>query len=162
MTTDETISALLKRVQQLEDAQAIRELKASYGMGSDRAAAAEMTAKFAPDGILEIERYGIARGKDEILQFYSGARFSWMCHYMVPMSVEVAPDGRTASGQWRLWELASSFASTDSPAQAVWIAGLYHDDFVKIDGVWKFSHVRLRLDLISPYEQGWLRQRFLS
>jgi hypothetical protein len=36
----------------------------------------------------------------------------------------------------------------------------YSDTFVKVDGQWKYKHLRAKLHQISNLDQGWVRQQF--
>jgi hypothetical protein len=45
--------------------------------------------------------------------------------------------------------------------EPVLIGGTYHNDAVKLpNGEWKFSHVRLRMEIMSPFYQGWVKKPF--
>lgn len=45
--------------------------------------------------------------------------------------------------------------------EAVWIGGTYDAEFVKQDdGEWKFKYVKLNMEIMSPYSQGWAKMPF--
>jgi hypothetical protein len=45
--------------------------------------------------------------------------------------------------------------------QAVWLAAVYHDDYVRHDGRWMFKHLRVKSHFLTPYEEGWARKPFV-
>jgi hypothetical protein len=45
--------------------------------------------------------------------------------------------------------------------EAVWIGGSYDGEFVKLDdGQWKFKYVKLNMEIMSPYSEGWAKKPF--
>ena len=42
--------------------------------------------------------------------------------------------------------------------QARWIALQYKDEYVKLNGQWKYKHLRINLRLLAPYDEGWGKQ----
>lgn len=153
---------LAARIQRLEDIEAIKQLKARWGETIDaNLGAAKIVAMFADDAVIDIERYGRHEGRVAIEKFFSQTRFTWMFHCFIPKVIEIAEDGRTARGRWRLWELGTKPRPVPNlPGEPVWIGGNYDDDFVKIDHEWKFKTIRLKLEFISPYDQGWVKKPF--
>lgn len=153
---------LAARIQRLEDIEAIRHLKARWGETIDaNLGSAKIVAMFAEDAVIDIERYGRHRGHAALEAFFSETRFTWMFHCLIPKVIEIAENGRTARGRWRLWELGTKPRSAPGdPGEPVWIGGDYDDDFVKIGGEWKFKTIRLKLAFLSPYDQGWVKKPF--
>jgi hypothetical protein len=37
----------------------------------------------------------------------------------------------------------------------LWLAARYEDDYVKINGKWKFKHLRAFGPMAAPYGEGW-------
>ena len=153
---------LAARIQRLEDLEAIKQLKARWGETIDAGlGAAKIVAFFADDGAIEIERYGRHQGRDALLKFFGETRFSFMFHCFIPKVVEIADDGLTARGRFRLWELGTKPGARPGDAGTpVWIGGDYDDDFVKLGGEWKFKTVRLKLHFITPFDEGWVKKPF--
>jgi hypothetical protein len=70
-------------------------------------------------------------------------------------------DTKRGKANGRLWELGTKPKSArDEAGEPVWIGGDYDDDFVKIDGEWKFQTVRLKLAFITPFDQSWVKKPF--
>lgn len=153
---------LAARIQRLEDIEAIKQLKARWGETIDAGlGVAKIIAMFAEDASIDIERYGQHQGRAALTAFFSETRFTWMFHCFIPKVVEIADDGLSARGRWRLWELGTKpGAAPDGTGSPVWIGGDYDNDFVKIAGEWKFKTIRLKLAFITPYDQGWVKKPF--
>jgi len=39
--------------------------------------------------------------------------------------------------------------------KAVWLAACYDDQFVQVEGQWKFRKVKIRSRFFTSYEKGW-------
>jgi hypothetical protein len=152
-------SDLTQRVQELEDLEAIRRLKAQYchfadrgfdGAGHDDGAVA---ALFTDDGIWE--------GSAETAAGYVAIKAT--CERFLPFGLHLAInphiriDGDRASGSW--WGL---IPTTDRTGQAIWTAGFYEDEFVRTTEGWRFKHLRFRAAFKTRYEAGWANERFLT
>ena len=151
---------LLQRLDVLESEAAIRRLMASYldardlGTGSGT----HVARLFSADGIWEgvgllAEVLGSHYGRDAIARRFS-APLPFSVHFLTNESITI--DGDTAMGTWRYLQ------STVYQGQAVWIAGRYHNDFVQVNGEWKFRHVRIDAMFVTPYEDGWVKTPFLG
>ena len=44
--------------------------------------------------------------------------------------------------------------------QAVWRAGIDHETYARVDGVWMFRHKRSEPLMSVPFETGWASTRF--
>ena len=166
MTEENQLQELRRRVARLEEIEAICALKTRYGRYCDPTHDLDgMMALFTEDAIFDIgEEYGTYNGRDEIRAFLKGADdiMLWAIHYMIGPQIELAEDGQSAHGTWYLWHLGT-MPSPDGDGKApVWIAGIYHDDLVKIDGQWRFSKVALRMQIMSPYADGWVKTPWIG
>jgi hypothetical protein len=119
-----------------------------------------MVPLFTEDGVFDVgSGYGTYVGHKTIRKFLEGAPdiIKWSLHYMISPHIEIAEDGRTAKAFCYLWELAS-MQNRKGELEPVLIGGTYHNDAVKLSsGEWKFSHVRLRMEIMSPFYQGWVK-----
>jgi len=66
-------------------------------------------------------------------------------------------DGDRATGQWYLVQPATREPGT----QAVWLAAVYHDEYVRVSGKWLFKYLLLSSNFLTPYEHGWAEKRFV-
>jgi hypothetical protein len=42
--------------------------------------------------------------------------------------------------------------------EAKWTAVRYDDDYVKVNGEWKFKHLRANIRMHAPHETGWAKK----
>jgi SnoaL-like domain len=138
---------LVRQVADLTDLEAIRALKIRYARFCDDG--------YDPDGIasLFVEHgvwdggalFGRCEGTDAIRRHFQGApaRIPWALHFT--LAPELALDGppglsRRAEGTWYLWQPCVR-RSADGSEREAWLAGGYHDRYLKDNGVWRFEQV---------------------
>jgi uncharacterized protein (TIGR02246 family) len=160
---DSAIDELKQRIAILEDREEIRDLIERYAEAADRQnEPAMMNELFTEDAIWEAAGFGRFEGRAAItagLAEIATNRLIWTMHYMISPRIRVTDDRATAQASWRVWELATVPGGLSAPAEAVWGGGTYHVDLARISGSWRFRHVRLQLELISRYADGWARTR---
>lgn len=153
--------ALEKRIQCLEDIQAIKDLKARYAAACDDFYnPEEMGEIFANDAVWDGgEDFGRYEGRDAIKQFFAEVSkdIEFAVHYFVQPIIKVADDGITAEAKWYLWQ-----ACTLKGNKAVWLAGLEFDKYRKQDGRWWKTEMRLELFFLTPYEEGWHKVKIVK
>lgn len=151
------------RVARLEDVEAIRNLKHQYAQYCDRGYDADGFASlFVEDAVWESNAFGVYNGRDEIHGFIRGLQTEilWALHYMVNPVIEVSDDGSAAWGTWILLEPATMSNRDANEPDAVVITANYEDEFVKVDGEWKFKRVKAHFHQVSNLEKGWVKQPF--
>ena len=140
----------------LEDSKAIKRLQRAYGYYVDQKRADQIQALFADDATVELGGLGVFVGKDRIGEFYrwimggdleEGELYS---HMILQGVVNVAPDGATGKGRWRALIMLGEHGES-----ATWGEGPYENEYVKEDGVWKFSKVHWYQTVAAPYDPGW-------
>ncbi len=144
------------RIQRLEDIEAIRRLKYDYCLACDDGyAPARIAALFVEDGIWDGGAIGMNIGREAIAKFFSEASdlIPFALHYVTNPIIDV--DGDSATGKWLLWEPVI-YKSTG----ANWMAAAYHDTYRRIGEQWFFEHVRVKLEMLSPYDKGFAEARF--
>ena len=151
------------RISRLEDIEAIKQLIARYAEASDKQNDPDlMVPLFTKDGALDIgSDYGRYQGHEVLRAFFLTAPkiISWSLHYNIPSIIEVSDDGKSATASWYLWELANMPDPVKDEEVPVWIGGTYTSDLVKEeDGEWRWTEVRLKMELMSPYEHGWVKK----
>jgi ketosteroid isomerase-like protein len=98
------IERLERRLQVLEDAEAIRNLKARYAALCDQQYDADRIAMlFTEDALWESPGLGRFEGREAIRNFFRGASaiFSFAIHYSLNGQIEI--DGDTARARWYLF-----------------------------------------------------------
>jgi 3-phenylpropionate/cinnamic acid dioxygenase small subunit len=151
--SDPRVAVLEKRVQQLQDEQAIREVVIRYGECLDARDYAGYSALFAKEGVWT-GGFGSATGPAAIQQmleknlgkpepgFINKSNF----HLMTTVVVHV--DGDTAKVRSRYMFFSASPENKPVPA----LAGRYVDEFVREDGEWKIK--KRTTNGVIPYRDG--------
>jgi len=154
------IDALSSEVAQLEAARAIRNLQRAFGFYMDRGLWSEAADLFAEDGTVEIGMDGVYVGKARIRDYLrrlgggqDGLRYGQLNEWVTlqPL-ITVAADGRSARARWRDLGMLGDFGH-----MAYWRDGIYENDYVLEDGVWKIRALHLFVNFVAPYEGGWAR-----
>jgi SnoaL-like protein len=143
---------LEKRITVLEDIEAIKQLKARYcAVCDDDHNPDKITTLFAEDGIWEGGDFGKAAGHAAIRKLFEGFQkmIGFSQHNVMNPIIEV--DGNRARGVWYL--LGPFTFRKDNGAR--WIACKYEDDYVKVNGEWKYQHLRAIIRVQAEYEKGW-------
>jgi hypothetical protein len=164
-----TLEALEKRIQALEDQEAIKRLKAKYAqlcdarydartlaMKSDvevKSIAREIANLFTEDAVWDGgEKLGIARGKEEIYERFVNSAFRFAVHYFVMPDIRV--EGNKAKARWYLFQ-----AATNKENLAVWMSGVEDDEYAKIHDQWLQTSMKVTIYFLTPYDQGWTKRR---
>ena len=153
------LAALEREIVLLEDTKAIKRLQRAYGYYVDKKLSREIGTLFADDPATtaELGGSGVYVGKARIAEYYDriiggegltpGELFN---HMILQGVVHVAEDGRTAKGRWRALIQIGQHGES-----AVWAEGPYENEYVKENGVWKFSKVHWYQTFSAPYSPGW-------
>jgi SnoaL-like domain len=163
----EEVARLREKVERHDDVLAVRALQFKYGYYMDMTLFGEIVELFA-EGCEIRFMGGLYRGRAGARRLYGGASglngptdgmlFS---HVIAQDIVDVAPDGRTAKGRFRTFmqggvHESKTNAPPSIPAQ-FWEGGIYENEYVKEDGVWKFKVFDYRVVFQARYEDGWAR-----
>lgn len=153
------------RLNQLDAERAIAQTMYHYIEACDHIKDAErVSSYFTEDGIWEgggnFAEFGETVGRDAIREMFVGnpVMLPFTMHYLTNPIIGVAMDGQSGWGKWQTLEAATL---RDSSAQ-VWIAARYDNDFRKVGDNWLISHLRFTDVFVAPYEEGWLRSRYVS
>ena len=155
-----SLESIERRVQILEDVEAIKELKARYCAHCDNDYDPEgIAGLFIDGGVWDGGRRGRYEGKDEIKGFFVEAAriFSFALHYVLNPIITV--NGDEAQATWYLF-MAATLRDGN---RAVWNAGRYEDDYVRVDGEWKFKQLLVAASYFTtPFETGWAKEQFAA
>jgi len=123
------LERLERRLQALEDAEAIRNLKARYAALCDAQYDADGIAMlFTEDALWESPGLGRFEGREAIRGFFRGASgiFSFAIHYSLNGQIEV--EGDTAQARWYLFMPCTVAAGN----HAIWRAGIDHETYARV------------------------------
>jgi uncharacterized protein (TIGR02246 family) len=150
------IERLERRLQALEDAEAIRNLKARYAALCDQQYDADgIAALFTEDALWESPGLGRFEGREAIRNFFRGASqiFSFAIHYSLNGHIEV--EGDTARARWYLFMPCTVAAGN----RAMWRASIDHETYARVGGTWMFCRKRSEPLMNVPFESGWAAAR---
>ena len=149
--TDKQIAA---RLQRLEDIESIKQLKAKYcSFCDDNYNPQGIASLFTPDGVWDGGDLGRAEGYDAIVKFFERApsAFSFAIHHVMNPVIEV--DGDAATGRWYLLQPLTRRRRDGD--HAMWLAGRYEDEYVRMGREWKFKRLKFITHFLASYEKGW-------
>jgi hypothetical protein len=129
----------------------------AYGYYIDQFAWANTAALFASDGWKELSYIGTFVGRDQILQSLitrygeGGPNDAFQAiHQKTQPYVTVLEDGEHAHVRTRLLQFNSSSTGPGS-----WIGGIYENQVVKDEGVWRIHGMDLDYTWLADYATGW-------
>jgi len=145
---------LAQRIQQLEDIEAIRKLKALYCAACDDDHNPEkLGALFAEDAVWEASSMGRAEGRRAIQKMLGDLGRSGVirnsAHNVFNPIIEV--DGDTATGHWRLLMLYTGIYP-DGSLHHSRIIGWYREHYARIDGRWQYTSLYCEVEEAAPYQ----------
>jgi hypothetical protein len=178
MATTTDLSILARQVEQLanevgllNDVQAIRKLQHAYGYYLDKCLYDEVVDLFAPQGEVRFMG-GVFKGKPGVRRLYcerfrrnftgghNGPVYGFLLdHLQLQDIVDVASDRATARGRFRCFMQAGSHETKQDapprmPAQW-WEGGIYENQYVREDGIWKILVLNYTAVYHGLYESGW-------
>ena len=158
------ITELQARLAATEARESIRDLIVNYARGCDRGNDPKLIGPlFTDDGVWECEGFGRYEGRANVaagLKGIAGEKIWWSLHYMISPQIILNSDAQSAQVFWYLWESATApNAASDNP-EPHWIGGTYDTEVVCEGDKWLFRSMRLTLDMVRPYQYGWVERRF--
>jgi ketosteroid isomerase-like protein len=149
------IEELEARIQNLEDIEAIRRLKGKFAYFADTQNLSGFMSLVADDAVWEFGPWGRYEGKEAIEGFSRDVTletYSLMLHHFYNVYIEVKGD--TATGMWYFLVPASN----RKKEKAEWLAGVYDEQYIKVNGEWKFKRVATEFKIVAAYDEGWFKK----
>ena len=153
---EKSADALEQRLGRLEDFAQLENLQMRYGYYLATLEWDRLAHLFASDGAIEIALRGVYVGRDSVrrsLNLYGepGVHEGNLHNHMQFQPViDVAPDGKTAKLRARAFSMMGNYGKF-----GMWMGGIYENQFVKQDGVWKFKHDQVFNTYFAQYDVGW-------
>jgi hypothetical protein len=151
-----SLEQLATRLARVEDARAIEYLHNAYSYYLDRWRWDDVADLFADDGTIELAQRGVYVGKARVRQslelfgpagLHQGELFD---HLQYQPVVHVSADGLTAKARVREFSMEGKYGG-----DATIGGGIYENEYVKQNGVWKIQSLHLYTTFIADLEKGW-------
>jgi len=153
------------RLDHVEARRAIAQTMYHYIDACDRTKDAErISGLFTDDAVWEgrgnFAEFGETSGRAAIREMFTEnpKMLPFTAHYLTNPVIGVSMDLRSGWGKWHTLEAAT----LRNRSAQVWIAALYDNDFEKVGHEWLIRHLRFTDIFVVPYEEGWLRTRYVS
>lgn len=150
---EQQINAVGTRITRLQDLTDVEILQDTYGYFVDKAQWHQLADLWTQDGTLEIGGKGVFLGKDRVLEYmhtglgplgpHDGLLIDHQQFQCLPT---IHADGVTAEQRCIAFVMSSGG----------WGHNYYENDYVKENGVWKFSKLHGPFNMYSNYKEGWI------
>jgi hypothetical protein len=151
------LASLDKRMGLLEDVTQLERMNSIYGYYLAHLQWDDLTGIFSPTGTIEIAMRGVYAGSASVrrnLNLYGQATDSQFGlqhnHMQFQPVIDVAPDGQSAKMRSRALSIMGQWERYSQ-----WMGGVYENDYVKENGVWKIKHDQVFNTYFVPYTVGW-------
>ena len=129
---------------QVADELEIRGLVARYAIAVSTRDEAAWSETWAEDGVWELFGSPLA-GRDTIVNTWRAAMGTFKFVLQLVLGGYVEIDGDTATGCFTMSEIGDS-----DRAGKMQMVALYHDQYRRVDGSWRFAHRRLQVLYQGP------------
>jgi hypothetical protein len=155
----QSIEARADRAQSIDQ---LRNLQAAYGYYVDKALWDDVVDLFADNGTMELGLNGVYAGKNSIRKYlYSltggkpGLRAGELNnHFQLSPVITLSADGQSAKARWRGLIQYGVFGKGTG---GDWGEGVYENQYVRDNGVWKIQSLHFYTRFYAPYEGGWTK-----
>jgi hypothetical protein len=162
------------RLQKLEDVESVKKLQRAYCYYLEHWQEEEILSLFShsPEVSVELNETGLYKGWDEVKKSfsfpvhytgYSGEKTAppEFLHLIMPIAgiVDIDQNGQTAKARW--YSLFHGALYRGGKLRAMIGAGIWENEYIKEDGIWKFKKLFFNNIFSSPLEDGWVKTPYL-
>lgn len=151
-----TAAELARRIDRLEDVNAVERLVGIYGYYLDKQQWSDFANLFAANGTMEISLRGVYVGRPSIrraLELFGPQNIEpahLHNHIQLQPVIHVSADGT------RAWSRSRALSELGTyPRIGMWGDGVYENEYVKLNGVWQIAKDHIYTTFFSTYDQGW-------
>ncbi|HEY5568853.1 MAG TPA: nuclear transport factor 2 family protein [Gammaproteobacteria bacterium] len=150
-------NGIAARLAVLASEREIENLQGKYGYYVDKGLWDEAASLFSADATYELGQSGVYVGRERVraaltLMGPEGLEPGQLNNYpMLQPIITVAPDARTAKARWR------SDVQLSRDGKGRWGAGVYENEYVNEDGVWRISKLHYYVVMWADYDKGWVQ-----
>jgi len=164
---EQKIRNLEAKLEVQEDVSAIMNLKGRYTQIADsrqyakneddrKTIATDIANLFTEDALWDGGKtFGTHRGRKEIYEYFRQPSWKLALHFA--MNPQIHVEGSKARGYWYLF-----LPGITKENVAAWMGGFYEDEYVKKNDRWLFKIVKPTFLFLTPYEDGWVKTRFIG
>jgi hypothetical protein len=152
------IERLQAKLESIECVRAIKRLQSAYGHYVELGLWNDFADLFTDDAVTNYQQG--ARGKEGVRQLFFQqvgqgklglAEGRIYPHILFQPVITLAPDRRSAKGRWRILAMLGGYGGS-----ATWYSGVYENEYVFQDGVWKISVLHSEPKVTAAYTApGW-------
>ena len=152
------VERLQAHLESIESVRAIKRLQYAYGHYVELGLWNDFADLFTADAVTNYQQG--AHGKAQIRKLFFEqvgqgrlglAEGRIYPHILFQPVITLAPDGRTAKGRWRILAMLGGYGGS-----ATWYSGVYENQYVLEDGVWKISLLHSEPKVTAAYTApGW-------
>ncbi len=152
------LAALARDVDRVESVRQIKRLQLAWAHYVEAGDWPRAAALFTDDARLS-HNQRVSTGRAEILAYMRdaiGHGTDGLPAHMIHLPLLMAPivtlsaDGNKANGRWHAFSLRGTLGG-----EASWSGGIFSNEYVRQDGVWKISRQAFTQYMGGTYEQGW-------
>jgi len=164
-TSPDALAMLDRRIQAMNDEDAVANLQNAYGYYVDRKMWDDATDLFTSDAVLELADVGIYEGVASVRRFHErsgpqGLRYGQLNNRLISnLLVSVSPSGREARTRGVVFNMLGDYtAGTASLGIDV-----IENRFARgADGIWRIREMRIFPIMATDYYQGWAKSRLVT
>ncbi len=154
-----TAAGIVPDLQELQNIEAIKRLKAYYCLYADSGQNADEFANlFTEDAVLDEGEDGVFEGRVAIAKMYRDLWPYLRLNQHFVMNPLIHVDGDKATGRWRLIQYMTTIHPEGDRAHLA--VGGYEEDYVKENGVWRFQRVTAWVHFCCDAAEGWATEPF--
>jgi hypothetical protein len=152
------VERLQAHIESIESVRAIKRMQYAYGHYVELGLWNDFADLFTDDAVTNYQQG--ARGKVEIRRLFFDqvgqgklglADGRIYPHILFQPVITLSPNGRTAKGRWRILAMLGGYGGS-----ATWYSGVYENEYVLEDGVWKISLLHSEPKVTAAYTAaGW-------
>lgn len=159
------LASVHERLDRLEAERAIAHTMYRYIHACDHLKDASRIASFFTEdasweGRGNFSEFGTTVGREAIRQMFveNPKILPFTAHFLTNPVIGLSQDGRKGWGEWHVLEACT----LKDGAGQVWMVARYDNDFEKVGEDWLIRHLRFTDTFVAPYEEGWLKARYVS
>lgn len=159
-----SLEELEERIAVMNDEGLVRNLQAAYGYYVNRRMWDDVTDLFAEDAVYEVGGVGVYSGKAGVRKAMERQGPAGLAHGVLndrlqfDTVVQLAPGRREAFARG----IEMGMLGEADKGEAYWEINVFHNRFVKEDGLWKLREMRVFPLFRADYYQGWGKSRLIE